>query len=130
MTGEARRRWTSEERVLSELEELSDLSMRTAAEYAVHARHAAEAEADHKRLRAKRILNARAAGEKSIAAAEVVAEADDEVSTAYLRRLTTAAVADADRETMRTFRSSLEALRTAAASARDGVVGPGMSGRR
>lgn len=125
---EARRRWVSEQVVLAELERLSDLSMATVAEYAVQAQDAAKAEADHKRLRARRILRARAEGERSTAAAEVVAEADDEVSAAYLLRLTTTAAADTSREALRSIRTNQEALRTAAASTRDGVVGPGYNG--
>jgi hypothetical protein len=131
VTGEPRRRWVSEQTVLEELERLSDLSMATVADYSLHAREAAEAEADHKRLRAKRILLAKSNGEtKAQAAAEVIAEADDEVAAAYHRRLVSAAMADVDRESLRSIRTNQEALRTAAASARDGVVGPGMSGRR
>lgn len=127
--GGARRRWVNEQTVLEELERLSDLSMERVREYADAAERSAVAEADHKRLRARRILSARASGEgSSIAAAEVVAEADDEVATAYMERLVSAARTDAVREGLRSIRENQNALRTAAASARDGVTGPGFSG--
>lgn len=126
--GAARRRWVNEETVLAELERLSDLSMEQVAEYAAAARESATAEAEHKRLRARRILEAQANGTKAISAAEVVAEADDDVSSAYLRRLTSAAHTDAVREALRSIRENQNALRTAAASARDGVTGPGFGG--
>lgn len=127
--GQARRRWVNEQTVLEELERLSDLSMEQAREYADRAQASATAEADHKRLRARRILRAQAEdGVKAISAAEVVAEADDEVATAYLLRLTSAAATDSTREMLRTIRENQNALRTAAASARDGVVGPGFQG--
>lgn len=132
---ERQRRWVNEEQVLAELERLSDLSMATVAEYAVQAQDAARAEAEHKRLRATAILQfqARARGQStrvSVAQAEVEAEADGGVSYAYLLRLTTAAAAETSREVLRSIRTNQESMRTAAASARDGVVGPGMSGRR
>lgn len=127
--GQARRRWVNEQTVLEELERLSDLSMDQAREYGEAAQRSAAAEADHKRLRARRILRAQAEGTKAISAAEVVAEADDEVATAYLERLTSAARTDSIRETLRSIRENQNALRTAAASARDGVVGPGWQGR-
>lgn len=125
-----RRRWVNEQTVLAELERLSDLSMDRAREFSEQAVAAASAEAEHKRLRARRILLARAEGEKSVAGAEVVAEADEVVSNAYHDRLVTAAVADATRESMRSIRENQNALRTAAASARDGVTGPGYQGGR
>lgn len=134
MSGEQRRRWVSEQQVLAELERLSDLSMATVSDYARHSREAAEAEAAHKRLRAQAILRfqarARGQGDRvSVAQAETEADADDEVAAAYTHRLITAAQADTDREALRSIRTNQEALRTAAASARDGVVGPGWQGR-
>ena len=130
--GEARRRWVNEEQVLAELEHFADLSMATVAEFAVQAQDAARAEAEHKRLRARKVLTAKAASASSrpsIAEAEFVAEADDEVAAAYLQRLLTAAAVETSREALRSIRTNQEALRTAAASARDGVVGPGRQGR-
>lgn len=124
------RRWASEEAVLAELERLGDESLERAREYQALAQAAAEAEATHKALRAKRVLLAKANGVKSISHAEYIAEADSDVAEAYLLRLTTLAAKEACQEALRSIRTNQEALRTAAASARDGVVGPGFSGRR
>jgi hypothetical protein len=79
---------------------------------------AAEAEATHKAMRAKRTLMAKANGVRSISEAELTAEADPDVSQAYLQRLTSAALADSCREAMRSIRTNQEALRTMAASHR------------
>jgi hypothetical protein len=131
VSGEARRRWVNEQQVLAEMERLADLSMETVADYAVHSAEAARAEAAYKSLRARKVLTYRAASTSSrpsIAEAENAADADDEVAAAYLLRLTTAAAADTDREALRSIRANLEALRTAAASAREGVRGPGWGG--
>lgn len=106
--------------MLTEMERLADLSDDTVAAYKAQAVEAAEAEALHKSLRARRILRAQAmqTGRTSIAAAEVVAEADGDVADAYQDRLVKAAVADATREALRTIRTNQDALRTAAASHR------------
>lgn len=112
---------------------MADLSMATVAEFAVFAQDAAKAEAGHKSLRAKRILHHRARSESSrpsIAEAETRADADDDVAAALLARLIADAHLEACREALRSIRQNQDALRTAAASARDGVIGPGMSGRR
>jgi hypothetical protein len=119
------KRWTSEQAVLEELERLGDLSLEYVAAYQGAATLAAEAEATHKALRAKRVLLAKANGVKSIAEAEYVAEADEDVADAYMGRLTSAAQADALREAMRSVRTNQDGLRTAAASHRGPVVGPG-----
>lgn len=129
------RRWASEEAVLGELERLNDLSMDKVREFQGLAVEAAEAEATHKAMRAKRVLKAQADAKTntgksmSVAQAEVVAEADDDVAAAYFQRLSSGALAEACRESMRSIRSNQEALRTAAASARDSVTGPGYTGR-
>lgn len=132
--GPPRRQWVTEEAVLGELERLADLSMSTAREYHVATEERATKEAEHKRLRARRMLKAMSPGadgkRASAALAEVTAEADDEVATALHERLVADALADSLRQTLMSIRTNQEALRTAAASARDGVVGPGMSGRR
>lgn len=128
-----RRRWVDEQQVLAEMERLADLSMATVADYSVHSTDAARAEAGYKSLRARKVLHYRArstSSRPSMAEAEVHADADDEVSDAYLLRLTTQALADADREALRSIRVNQDALRTAAASARDGVIGPGFGGAR
>ena len=131
--GTARRRWVNEQTVLGEMERLADLSMETVADYAVHSGDAARAEAGYKSLRARKVLRYRAestSSRPSMAEAEMTADADEEVAAAYLLRLTTAAVLETDREALRSIRVNQDALRTAAASARDGVIGPGMSGAR
>lgn len=125
MTGEPGRRWVSEEQVLGELERLGDLSLDYVRQYQSAVTEGSEAEATHKALRARRVLLARANGVKSIAEAEYTAEADDDVAQAYLERLTTAARADALREAMRSVRTNQDGLRTACASHRGPVVGPG-----
>jgi hypothetical protein len=119
------RRWTTEGQVLSEMERLNDLSMQKVDEYGQVAMAAAEAEAMHKAMRAKRILLAQASGVKSVAAAEYTAEADDDVAGAYMDRLTSAAHADAIREALRSIRTNQDGLRTAAASHRSPISGPG-----
>lgn len=127
------RRWISETQVLHELERLSDLSMDKVTEYGTASQEAARAEADYKRDRAKAILSfkAQATGARpSVAEAELQADASEGVADAYLARLLTAAKSDSLKEAMRSIRANQEALRTAAASARDGVVGPGWSGKR
>lgn len=126
MTG---RRWTSEAQVLAEMERLNDLSLEKVQDYARQAVTAAEAEATHKALRAKRVLLAKANGVRSISEAEFTAEADDEVAQAYLERLTSAAIAESIREALRSIRTNQDGLRTAAASHRDQISGPGWSGK-
>lgn len=118
-------RWTTEQQVLAELERLNDLSLQKVQEYAQAAQAAADAEATHKAMRAKRVLLAKANGVRSIAEAEYTAEADDDVAQAYMERLTTAAVADAVRESLRSIRTNQDGLRTAAASHRSPIQGPG-----
>jgi hypothetical protein len=123
---DARRRWTTEQQVLSELEALGDQSMRIAfTELPQALNEAAQAEATHKAMRARAILSARATTKASVAGAEVMAEADDDVSAAYFLRLTSAAQVDALREQLRSIRTNQDGLRTAAASHRSPFVGPG-----
>ena len=119
------RRWTSEAQVLSEMERLNDLSMEKVAEYQDLAVRAAEAEATHKAKRAKRTLIAKAGGVRSLGEAEATAEADDAVAEAYQDRLVLAAQADACREALRSIRTNQDGLRTAAASHRSPISGPG-----
>lgn len=107
------------------MERLNDLSMEKAQEYALTATKAAEAEAAHKALRAKRALLAKANGVRSISEAELTAEADPDVAQAYLERLVSAAQADATREVLRSIRTNQDGLRTAAASHRTPFSGPG-----
>lgn len=114
------------------MERLNDLSMEMVQDYKRLAVAAAQAEADHKRLRAQRILSAKAgAGDGRRVPqgeAETVAEADDHVADAYLMRLVSAAEADATKEALRSIRTNQDGLRTAAASHRDQISGPGWGG--
>lgn len=112
------RRFRTEEQVLQEMERLHFLALEKVQEYETMAVAAAENEATHKAMRAKRALLAKANGVKSIAEAEMTAEADPDVSQAYLQRLVLAAQADAAREALRSIRTNQEALRTMAASNR------------
>lgn len=112
------RRFASEADVLQELERLHFLALEKVQEYETMAVAAAENEATHKALRARRVLLAKANGVRSIAEAEYTAEADDDVAQAYLQRLTLGATADACREALRSIRTNQEALRTMAASHR------------
>lgn len=118
------RRWANEAAILEEMERLNDLSLEKVDEYQVNALKAAEAEAAHKALRAKRVLMAKASGIRSIAEAEYTAEADETVAQAYLDRLTSVAMAEATREALRSIRTNQDGLRTAAASHRQPVTGP------
>lgn len=73
---------------------------------------AAAAEADHKRLRATRILRAKADGTSAVSLCEAIAEADDAVADAYMRRLTSAAIADASKQRIASLRERIGALRS------------------
>jgi len=99
---------------------------RTAVEYGVQADAypavndaAARAEAAHKTARAKAILRARADGCRSMAEAEVQAEADDHIADLLMTRLTTRAKADAHLEKLRQLRSQSEAARSYQAAERE-----------
>lgn len=126
--GQNPRTWVSEDAVLAEMERLNNMSMSLVGDFTMAAPDRAAAEAAHKLARAKRILQARHNGVKSMAEAEVIAEADDDVSALYLARLNQDAVVESIREALRSIRVNQDALRTAAASARDGVTGPGWKG--
>jgi hypothetical protein len=125
---QAPRRWVSEDAVLAEMERLNAQSMDCVSDLAILLPERAAAEVAHKTARAKRILMARAQGVKSIAEAEYIAEADSGVADLHLARLGADAQAEALREALRSIRTNQDALRTAAASARDGVTGPGWKG--
>lgn len=81
---------------------------------------AAVAEAEHRAERAKAVLRFKACETERIsnAEAEARAEADDRIAGLYLRRLTTAAEADAHRERLRQLREQVATGRTAVASER------------
>lgn len=124
----APRRWVSEDAVLAEMERLNDKSMDVANDLAILMPERAAAEVAHKTARAKRILLARHNGVRSISEAEYIAEADDGIAALHLERLSKDAEVEAAREVLRTIRTNQDGLRTAAASARDGVTGPGWKG--
>lgn len=124
----APRRWVSEDSVLAEMERLNDQSMEVAHDLAILLPERAAAEVAHKVARAKRILQAKHQGVRGINEAEYIAEADDAVAALWLDRLGKDAEVEAMRELLRTIRTNQDGLRTAAASARDGVTGPGWKG--
>lgn len=118
----------SEDAVLAEMERLNDQSMEVAHDLAILLPERAAAEVAHKTARAKRILTAKHQGVRGINEAEYIAEADDAVAALWLERLGKDAQVEALRELLRTIRTNQDGLRTAAASARDGVTGPGWKG--
>lgn len=124
----APRRWVSEDAVLAEMERLNDESMERAHDLAIALPERAQAEVAHKVARARRILAAKHAGVRGINEAEYISEADAEVADLWLKRLEQDAVVESLREMLRSIRTNQDALRTAAASARDGVTGPGWKG--
>jgi predicted house-cleaning NTP pyrophosphatase (Maf/HAM1 superfamily) len=124
----APRRWVSEDSVLAEMERLNDQSMDYVNDLAILLPERAAAEVAHKVARAKRILVAKHNGVRSIGEAEYIAEADDAVAALWMERLGKDAQAEALREALRSIRTNQDGLRTAAASARDGVTGPGWKG--
>lgn len=128
MSGHLPRKWVSEDAVLAEMERLNNMSMDLVSDFTIAAPERAAAEAAHKLARAKRTLLARHNGVKSMAEAEMISEADDDVSVLYAERLNKDALVESIREALRSVRVNQDALRTAAASARDGVTGPGWRG--
>lgn len=78
---------------------------------------AAAAEADYKRARGKLLLKAKAAG-NSMAAAEAVVEGDDECADLLMARLTSAAIADSQKEMLRSLRATIDAEQTQRADLR------------
>lgn len=124
----APRRWVSEDAVLAEMERLNDQSMEVAHDLAIILPERAAAEVAHKVARAKRILLAKHQGVRGINEAEYIAEADESVADLWRSRLGKDAEVEALRELLRTIRTNQDGLRTAAASARDGVTGPGWRG--
>jgi len=129
------RRWVSEDAVLGEMERLNNESMTLVGEFTLMAPDAAAAEARYKTVRATTVLRIKALPDPTtgkrppISECEYAADADPVVAEAYLARLTTASLLEATREALRSIRVNQDALRTAAASARDGVTGPGWKGR-
>lgn len=113
----------SERESLTPLQRLGVVSRqyeRLADEYRQVALDAAAAEAAHKSARAKAILRFKASTAERIshAEAETRAEADDEIGELYLRRLSTAAVAESHRAKLHQLREQVATGRTAVASER------------
>lgn len=92
---------------------------RKAEEYAEAARNRAVAEATYKAERAKRILRARADGEKSIAAAQTVAEADDLIAELHLKYLIAEGSTDALTKGMIALRERINFGRSLMANERE-----------
>jgi hypothetical protein len=88
--------------------------------YQTQAVAAAQAEADHKRERAKRFLKALHDKEaKSAVMAENIAEADDVVADLLSRRLIAAAIADATKMKLMSLREEIGMIRTQMATERE-----------
>lgn len=117
---------------LARLGEVSRAYETAVGEYRGVAVAAAEAEAEHRRERAKAILRFKARDDVRVshAEAETRAEADDRIADLYMKRVTTAAVADSHRERLRQLREQVATGRTAVASDReaDRIHAAGMTG--
>lgn len=99
---------------------LTDQIATVVALYRTEAVAAAEAEAEHKRARAKRFLKAMHDGEaKSAAMAENIAEADDEVADLLSRRLIAAAIAASTKEKLMSLREEIATARSEAVTQRE-----------
>jgi hypothetical protein len=87
---------------------LTDQLAAVVAIYHDQAIKAAEAEAEHKKWRAKRFLEAMHSGEaKSAVMADNIAEADDRVADLYSKRLIAAAVADSTKQKILSLREEI-----------------------
>lgn len=96
--------------------------------YKHQTRESAEAEAAHKKARAKRMLEARHSGEaKSVAEAECIAEADDAVADLFSRRLITAALAESTKQSLMSMREATATERTEMAGEREADKAHAMS---
>lgn len=125
----------SEREHLTPLQRLGEVSRqyeRLADEYRQVALNAAAAEAAHKSGRAKAILSFKASTTERIshAEAETRAEADDRIAELYLRRLTTAALAESHRAKLHQLREQVATGRTAVVAERaaDGHHAVGLTG--
>lgn len=98
---------------------LTDQMATVVALYQTQAVAAAQAEAEHKRERAKRVLQALHEKEaKSAVMAENIAEADDVVADLLSRRLIAAAIADATKQKLLSMRAELDFERSLMADRR------------
>lgn len=99
---------------MSDPNKLDSLVNRLASEaiaYKSLAVRSAESEAEHKRERAKAFLRARSEG-GTVGDAEAKSEADPVVSDLYAKRLAAAAVADSQKELIRSLRAAIDAEQT------------------
>ena len=88
-------------------------------EYAEAATTRARAEAAYKAEKAKRVLRARAEGEKSISAAQMVAEADDLIADLHLKFLIADGMTDALTKSMIALRERIGYGRSLMANERE-----------
>lgn len=88
-------------------------------EYATAARERANAEATYRTEKAKRILRARAEGEKSISAATTAAEADPLIADLHLKYLIAEGMVDALTKSMIALRERIGVLRSVMANERE-----------
>ena len=87
--------------------------------YADESQAAARAEAEYRKQRAKRKLQARHSGEAtSDAAGDTIADADDTIADLFSQRLITAAIADASKQEILSLREAIGMQRTQIASER------------
>lgn len=78
----------------------------------------AQAKSWYQREKAKRVTELRAGGEKSAAAAELAAEAQDDIYRAHLGYRLAEQLVTVDREALRILHAQLDAIRTERADAR------------
>lgn len=87
-------------------------------EYAEIARRRADAEADYRAAKARRVLTARAGGAKSATEAETIATADPSIEALHREHLVTDAMADAAQKAIYSLRTRIETGRSFMASER------------
>lgn len=102
---------------MSKLDDLTNRLAREAIAYRSLAEHAAVAEADYKRERGKAFLVARTEG-GSVADADARVDSNPVVADLHMRRLTTAAVLDSQKELIRSLRDAINAEQTSRADMR------------
>jgi CO/xanthine dehydrogenase Mo-binding subunit len=88
-------------------------------EYQAQAVARAHAEAEYKAAKAKRVLKARAEGEKAISAAQTVAEADDHIKDLHLKFLIAEGMTDALTKGMIALRERINYGRSLMATQRE-----------
>lgn len=81
-------------------------------EYAEIAQRRAEAEAEYKAAKARRVLSARAEGAKSVAEAETIATADPTIAALHREHLIADGIADACQKSIWALRTRIEVGRS------------------